>query len=158
MVNFFVTNGQSFGRFTANDQRHLDSLIVLLNEGTQLAWAVFSGTLKVFGAIHISNRWHDIPKLYFTWERNWHEIAFKYFIFKKRNYYFTANTQTNISKLATKSAKQVSYILLKSSMAYDQGSRPYPRFRSKFRSREDFNIYINNGKRCIKVWSKSLPS
>ena len=56
-VNFFVTNGQSFGRFTANDQRHLDSLIVLLNEGTQLAWAVFSGTLKVFGAIHISNRW-----------------------------------------------------------------------------------------------------
>ena len=53
---FFVTNGQSFGRFTANDQRHLDSLKVLLNEGTQLAWAVFSGTLKIFGAIHISNR------------------------------------------------------------------------------------------------------
>ena len=38
-------------------------------------------------------------------------------------------------------------------MAYDQGSRSYPQFRSKFRSREDFNIYINNGKRCRKVWS-----
>ena len=60
------------------------------------------------------------------WERNWYELAFKYFIFKKRNYYFIANTQTNISKFATEGAKekQVSYIPLKRSMAYDQGLRP----------------------------------
>ena len=48
-------------------------------------------------------------------------LAFKYFIFEQRNYYFTANIQTNISKLPTESAKQVSYILLKRSMTYDQG-------------------------------------
>ena len=48
------------------------------------------------------------------WERNLHELAFKYFIFKKRNYCFIADTQTNISKFATESAKakQVSYIPL----------------------------------------------
>ena len=56
------------------------------------------------------------PKLYLAiipWEWNWRELAFNYFFFNKRNYYFTANTQTNISKLSTESAKQVSYILQK---------------------------------------------
>ena len=68
------------------------------------------------------------PKLYLAmipWERNWHELAFKYFIFKKRNYYFIANTQTNISKFATESAKaSLVHSANKGSMAYDQVSRP----------------------------------